>query len=91
MAAHLLVGVDTSRTLTGATASYAGNGDQCVVYRFANANHNGEAQEFGVAVWFPAVIEDVLVSPAHVHQFALAYSWLLTRARVFSSSFANIS
>ena len=90
--AHLLADVDTSGTLIGAAALYAGDGDHRAVHRFGNANHNGKAQEFGVAaVWFPAFMEDVLVSPAHVRPFALAYLRPLTRVRVFSSSFTKIS
>jgi hypothetical protein len=62
------------------------------VHRLGDANHDSEAQEFGVAtVWFSAAKEDVLVSSARVRSFAPAYFRLLTRAHVFSSSFTQIT
>merc|ERR1712086_563310 len=91
--AHLLAGVDTSGTLTGAAASYMGDGDCDAVHRFDNSNYDGKVQEFGVAaVWFSAAKEDALVSPARARSFAPAYLHLLTHVWVFSSSsFTNIS
>ena len=41
-------------------------------------------------VWFSATKEDVHVSPTRVRLFAPVYLRSLTRARVFSSSFAQI-
>ena len=43
------------------------------------------------AVWFPVVMEDVLVSLAHIRSFVIAYSRPLTCVCVFSFSFAKIS
>ena len=57
-----------------------------------NYDHDSKAQEFCVAaMWFSATKEDVPVSPTRVRCFAPAYSCALTRARVFSPSFAQIT
>ena len=72
---------------------YTGGVECKTVHRFGNANceYDGNAREFCVAVvWFSAAKEDVSVSPTRVRSFRPAYSRPLTRARVFSSSFAQI-